>query len=67
MSKFADCTVITIAHRLITISEYDKVLVMKDGMNVEYDHPFKLLASNEGDRYATNSEGIFYGMVQNCG
>ena len=29
--KFADTTVITIAHRLNTIADYDKVIVMKFG------------------------------------
>ena len=29
--KFVDTTVITIAHRLNTIADYDKVIVMKRG------------------------------------
>ena len=29
--KFKDCTVITIAHRLDKIIDYDKVLVLNDG------------------------------------
>ncbi|XP_057653043.1 ATP-binding cassette sub-family C member 4-like [Diorhabda carinulata] len=40
---FADCTVLTIAHRLNTIMDSDKVLVMSFGVMIEYDHPYKLL------------------------
>ena len=29
---FTDCTVMTIAHRLHTIVNYDRILVLKDGM-----------------------------------
>ena len=36
---FADCTVLTIAHRIDTILWYDKVLVLDQGEIVEYDSP----------------------------
>ena len=42
-SNFDDCTVITIAHRLNTILDYDRVLVMDEGEVVEYDTPSVLL------------------------
>ena len=42
-SKLNNCTVICIAHRLLTISFYDLVLVMDQGMVLEFDHPFSLL------------------------
>ena len=42
-SEFSDCTVLTIAHRLNTIMDADKVLVMDAGYAAEYDVPHKLL------------------------
>lgn len=56
--KFADCTVLTIAHRLHTVMDSDKVLVMDAGTMKEFDHPFILLE---------NQNGILYGMVQQTG
>ncbi|CAH1105114.1 unnamed protein product [Psylliodes chrysocephalus] len=41
--RFKECTVLTIAHRLNTIMDSDKVLVMNFGQMVEFDHPHKLL------------------------
>ena len=41
--SFKDCTILTIAHRLNTIMDYDKVLVLKDGELAEYDSPSNLL------------------------
>lgn len=46
--KFADCTVLTIAHRLYTIMDSDKVLVMDSGEAVEYGHPGDLLSQPSG-------------------
>lgn len=40
---FSECTVITIAHRLNTIMDYDKVLVMDAGRAVEFAPPHELL------------------------
>lgn len=56
--KFKDCTVLTIAHRLNTIMDSDKVLVMEGGEAVEYDHPYNLLQKNDG---------YFTSMVQQTG
>ncbi|XP_031344905.1 probable multidrug resistance-associated protein lethal(2)03659 [Photinus pyralis] len=55
---FCNCTVITIAHRLNTIMDSDKILVMDSGKVVEYDAPEALLI---------NRESVFYRMVQNNG
>lgn len=41
--NFAKCTVLTIAHRLNTIMDSDKVLVMEGGRMLEFDHPHSLL------------------------
>ena len=41
--KFTDSTVLTIAHRLNTIMDYDKVLVLDGGRVVEFDKPEMLI------------------------
>ncbi|XP_057653050.1 ATP-binding cassette sub-family C member 4-like [Diorhabda carinulata] len=56
--KFANCTVLTVAHRLNTIMDSDKVLVMDSGAMVEFDHPYLLLQ---------NPNGVFYKMVTESG
>ena len=44
ISKFMNnCTVITIAHRIKTIINYDRILVMSNGEIVEFDTPQNLL------------------------
>lgn len=56
--KFKNCTVLTIAHRLNTIMDSDRVLVMDSGEAVEFDHPHNLLQQNDG---------YFSKMVQQTG
>ncbi|XP_072936015.1 ATP-binding cassette sub-family C member 4-like [Epargyreus clarus] len=45
--RFADCTVLTVAHRLNTIMDSDRVMVMDSGRLVEFDYPYKLLSNPE--------------------
>lgn len=52
--KFRSCTVLTVAHRLNTVIDSDRVLVMDNGTVVEYDYPWKLLE---------RPGGIFRGMI----
>lgn len=56
--EFSQTTILTIAHRLRSIADYDKILVMDAGMAVEYDHPHMLLQ---------NKESVFYSMCANSG
>ena len=67
MERFKDCTVLTIAHRLITIANYDKVLVVENGAAVEYDIPYKLLVGRIGDGNISRKDGLFAEMVRNTG
>lgn len=52
--EFADSTIITIAHRLATIIDYDKVLVMDQGKIAEYASPAELLRDEISKFYAVS-------------
>ncbi|XP_037952862.1 probable multidrug resistance-associated protein lethal(2)03659 [Teleopsis dalmanni] len=58
-NKFKNCTVLTIAHRLHTVMDSDKVLVMDAGQVVEFGSPFELLTQSKSQ--------IFYDMVKQTG
>ena len=49
-NSFANLTVLTIAHRLNTIIESDRVLVLDAGKILEFDEPYKLL-NTEGSSF----------------
>ncbi|KAI3737687.1 hypothetical protein L2E82_27699 [Cichorium intybus] len=44
--EFSTCTVITVAHRVPTVIDSDKVMVLSFGKMVEYDEPSKLMATD---------------------
>ncbi|KAF6021254.1 ABCC12 [Bugula neritina] len=46
---FADCTMLTIAHRLNTVVNYDKILVLDNGEVMEFDRPENLLTDRTSE------------------
>ncbi|KAM9392165.1 multidrug resistance-associated protein 1 isoform 2-T2 [Pholidichthys leucotaenia] len=56
-SQFEDCTVLTIAHRLNTIMDYTRVLVLEKGEMAEFDSPSNLVSQR----------GAFYRMAKDAG
>jgi ABC-type multidrug transport system fused ATPase/permease subunit len=53
--EFSESTIVTIAHRLNTIIDYDRVIVMNAGEIAEFDTPKVLLS---------NSNSIFHSMAK---
>ncbi|KAL4434857.1 hypothetical protein ABPG74_021196 [Tetrahymena malaccensis] len=64
--KFEDSSVLTIAHRLNTIADYDKIIVMDQGVVAECDEPFNLLAESVEDTFITKNT-MFAQMVLHTG
>lgn len=57
-TEFTDCTVLIIAHRLNTIMDCDKVLVLDAGHIEQYNSPHSLIQQ---------SDGIFAQMLETTG
>ena len=51
-SEFAESTILTIAHRLRTVIDYNRVMLLEDGKIVEFDTPGSLLANRDSKFYA---------------
>jgi len=55
-NEFKDVTLITIAHRLQTIMDSDKIMVLDAGQMVEFDRPATLLGNQDGLLYSLVNE-----------
>jgi ATP-binding cassette subfamily C (CFTR/MRP) protein 1 len=44
-----DCTVLTIAHRINTIIDSDRILLLSNGVIAEFDSPHKLLSDPKSE------------------
>jgi ABC-type multidrug transport system fused ATPase/permease subunit len=53
--KFSDSTILTIAHRLNTVLDYDRIIVLSFGKIAETGSPQQLLS---------NSDSIFYSLAK---
>ena len=56
--EFAHCTVLTVAHRLHTIMDSDRVIVLDAGKLIEFDEPIALLQ---------DEASLFRSMVETTG
>ena len=59
---FADSTVLAIAHRLETVIDYDKIMVLEAGEIVEFGSPLELL-----NKPITGSDAWFARMINEMG
>ncbi|CAO3650129.1 unnamed protein product [Cunninghamella blakesleeana] len=58
IAEFSDSTILTIAHRLVTVIDYDRIMVLHHGNLLEFDSPKNLLG---------NTESAFYKMCEKSG
>ena len=56
--EFGECTVLTIAHRINTIMDSNRVMVLDQGKICEFSSPDVLLS---------DSNSVFYGLAQEAG
>ena len=64
LQEFAKCTIITIAHRINTIMDSDRVLTMDDGNIAEFDSPARLLARPDSLFASMAAESAKQSMVR---
>ncbi|CAO3650117.1 unnamed protein product [Cunninghamella blakesleeana] len=57
-TEFSDSTILTIAHRLATVIDYDRIMVLHHGNLLELDSPMNLL---------NNPDSAFYKMCEKSG
>ncbi|RXW18905.1 hypothetical protein EST38_g6949 [Candolleomyces aberdarensis] len=50
--EFAESTILTIAHRLRTVIDYDRVMLLDQGRIIEFDKPSTLLSDSSSQFYA---------------
>ena len=56
--EFSDCTILAVAHRIDTIDDSDRIIVMDKGSIAEFDTPEKLKQIDNG---------IYNGMYKSSG
>ncbi|VEN45399.1 unnamed protein product [Callosobruchus maculatus] len=63
--NFKEYTVLTIAHRVETVIDSDRILVLDKGHVEEFDHPYKLLQNENGlfYRLASEAKSIFDNLL----
>lgn len=55
--EFQSSTILVVAHRLLTVADFDNILVLSDGEVAEFGPPAELMAK----------QGLFWDMVQKSG